>query len=178
WVQDRGITVVLAEHGLDRVLPYADKVVSLPGDGTASTGEPAAIMRTATVCPPVVELGKLAGWDPLPLSVRDARRRAPELRHRLPGQPPAGERGAGGAAPSPGESRPQAAPAQAAPALTAPTLTAPVLTAPVLIARGIVVRYGSLIAVRGVDLTLQGGEITALMGRNGSGKTSLLWAIQ
>ena len=28
------------------------------------------------VAPPVVELGRLAGWDPLPLSVRDARRRA------------------------------------------------------------------------------------------------------
>ncbi|GAA2655805.1 hypothetical protein GCM10010425_83250 [Streptomyces spororaveus] len=33
-------------------------------------------------------------------------------------------------------------------------------------------------AVREVDLTLHGGEITALMGRNGSGKSSLLWALQ
>jgi energy-coupling factor transport system ATP-binding protein len=50
--------------------------------------------------------------------------------------------------------------------------------APALAARGIVVRYGSLIAVRRADLTLRGGEITALMGRNGSGKSSLLWALQ
>src|SRR6202041_699531 len=44
--------------------------------------------------------------------------------------------------------------------------------------RGIVVRYGSLVAVRDVDLTLRRGEIVALMGRNGSGKSSLLWAVQ
>jgi len=29
-----------------------------------------------------------------------------------------------------------------------------------------------------VDLDLHGGQVTALMGRNGSGKSSLLWAIQ
>jgi energy-coupling factor transport system ATP-binding protein len=41
-----------------------------------------------------------------------------------------------------------------------------------------VVRYGDVVAVRGVDIALRAGEITALMGRNGSGKSSLLWAIQ
>jgi energy-coupling factor transporter ATP-binding protein EcfA2 len=49
---------------------------------------------------------------------------------------------------------------------------------PALTARGIVVRYGPLVAVRDVDLALEPGEISALMGRNGSGKSSLLWAIQ
>ncbi len=39
-------------------------------------------------------------------------------------------------------------------------------------------RYGDVVAVRGVDLDLAAGEVTALMGRNGSGKSSLLWAIQ
>jgi energy-coupling factor transport system ATP-binding protein len=49
---------------------------------------------------------------------------------------------------------------------------------PVLVARGITVRYGDVAAVRSVDLDLRPGTLTALMGRNGSGKSSLLWALQ
>jgi energy-coupling factor transport system ATP-binding protein len=40
------------------------------------------------------------------------------------------------------------------------------------------VSHGDVHAVRGVDLDLRGGEVTALMGRNGAGKSSLLWALQ
>jgi energy-coupling factor transport system ATP-binding protein len=40
-------------------------------------------MATSPVAPPVVELGRLAGWSPLPLSIRDARRQATSLRDRL-----------------------------------------------------------------------------------------------
>ena len=149
-VHDLGVTVMLAEHRLERVLPYADTAVYLPGDGTVAAGDPAAVLARARPGPPVAELGRLAGWEPLPLSVRDARRRAPALRARLPGRPPAVHH-------APRTRR-------AAPAAVD--------------ARGIVVRYGSLVAVREASLALHPGEVTALMGRNGSGKSSLLWAIQ
>jgi energy-coupling factor transport system ATP-binding protein len=147
-VHDLGLTVVLAEHRLERVVQYADAVIHLPGDGTAAAGPPAEMLLTATVAPPVVELGRLARWRPLPLSVRDARRRAGPLRDRLPVDP--------AAAPATGEAAGETA----------------------LRARHIVVRYGEVVAVSGVDLTLRVGEVAALMGRNGSGKSSLLWAIQ
>jgi energy-coupling factor transport system ATP-binding protein len=147
-VHDLGLTVMLAEHRLERVVQYADTLIHLPGGGKVLCGEPATLLKTSTVAPPVVELGRLAGWEPLPLSVRDGRRQAAELRRLLPEQPLASGRGADHDA--------------------AATLTA----------RGIVVQYGNVTAVRGVDLDLHPGQVTALMGRNGSGKSSLLWALQ
>jgi energy-coupling factor transporter ATP-binding protein EcfA2 len=45
-----------------------------------------------------------------------------------------------------------------------------------LAGRGLTVRHGTTVAVREVDLRLTGGTVTALMGRNGCGKSSLLWA--
>jgi len=47
-----------------------------------------------------------------------------------------------------------------------------------LAATGMTVRHGHVTAVRDVSLTLHRGQVLALMGRNGSGKSSLLWAVQ
>ena len=43
--------------------------------------------------------------------------------------------------------------------------------------RDVSVRYGSTVAVEGIDLDLPTGKIYGLLGRNGSGKTSLLSAL-
>lgn len=86
-VHDLGTTVLMAEHRLERVVQYADQVILLPGPGEGPVvGAPADVMAASPVFPPVVALGRLAGWDPLPLSVRDARRRAAPLRERLSGR--------------------------------------------------------------------------------------------
>ena len=44
-------------------------------------------------------------------------------------------------------------------------------------ARDLEVRYGSVRAVRGVSLRLAPGEIVAVLGANGAGKSSLLRAL-
>ncbi|MGI5039927.1 ABC transporter ATP-binding protein, partial [Streptomyces sp. JAC128] len=101
-VHDLGTTVLMAEHRLERVVQYADQVLLLPAPGAAPVlGAPADVMALSPVRPPVVDLGRLVGWDPLPLSVRDARRRAVDLRERLADVDPP-ERGIpAGAAPAP-----------------------------------------------------------------------------
>jgi len=148
-VHDLGVTVLMAEHRLERVLQYADRLVHLLPGGRVEDGDPATLVATATVAPPVVELGRLAHWSPLPLSVRDARRLAGPLRDRLD---------------------------LAAPRVAVAPQSTP--TQDVLVASDVVVRYGQTVAVAGVDLTLRRGEVCALMGRNGAGKSSLLWALQ
>ena len=40
--------------------------------------------------------------------------------------------------------------------------------------RALVKRYGGVVALRGVDLTLESGKIYGLLGPNGSGKTTLI----
>lgn len=93
-VHDLGVTVLLAEHRLERVLQFADRVVHLTGGGAAvEVGPPSSVMARSPVYPPVVGLGRLAGWNPLPLSVRDARRVAGPLRDRLAGRPVPGPNG-------------------------------------------------------------------------------------
>ena len=49
--------------------------------------------------------------------------------------------------------------------------------APALAVEGLVVRYGGVTAVRGLDLDLARGEIVGLIGPNGAGKSTTLHAI-
>ena len=82
-VHDLGLTVVVAEHRLERVIHHADKVLLVDQGRVSGLLEPAEAMVSSAVYPPVIGLGRALGWAPLPLSVRDARRRARELRTTL-----------------------------------------------------------------------------------------------
>ncbi|WP_086558753.1 ABC transporter ATP-binding protein [Streptomyces africanus] len=158
-VHDLGTTVLLAEHRLERVIQYADQIVLLPGPGKPPVvGTPAEVMAVSPVYPPVVALGRLADWNPLPMTVRDARRRASDLRRRLEERESIALQGRGAVIdvrlPPRGRDQPT----------TSRTAQVQALS----------VTRGRISALRDIDLTITPGETIALMGRNGAGKSTLL----
>lgn len=146
-VHDLGTAVVLAEHRMERVIPFAERVLYLEDGTIMHDGPPADVLGNTQIAPPLIELGRMAEWEPLPVSTRAARTNGRNLYSRLetaatPARLPAEE------------------------------------TEVLLSARDVSVRYGSKIAVAGCDLDLRAGNVLVIMGRNGSGKSSLLWALQ
>jgi energy-coupling factor transporter ATP-binding protein EcfA2 len=94
-VHDMGLTVLVAEHRLERVAGFVDAAIGCLGRGRVIAGDPGPVMAAAGTGPPVARLGEVFGWEPRPLTVRDARRRARDVvlptapeRGRTPSGPP------------------------------------------------------------------------------------------
>ena len=93
-VHDHGITVLLAEHRLERVAGWVDLAIGVD-DGRVRAGDPAKVIPALAAGPPVAALGRLLGWDPIPLTVREARATARGLTPRAASN--------GSVSPAPGE---------------------------------------------------------------------------
>ena len=160
---DLGLTIVLSEHRLERVVQYVDRIIFCRGPDDAEpagliSGTPREVLATAPFAPPLVEVGRAAGWEPLPLTIKAARRFAAPL--ALPPAPV-------------GEPEAHASPRKRMWPRREP---APTVT-PTLAVAGLHVTLDGRDVLHGINIDARAGEILAIMGRNGSGKTTLLRAI-
>ncbi len=147
---DLGTTVLLAEHRLERAAPLADRAVIFSGGSPVDgPGSPSAILSGYAGAPPVTHLARLLGWEPLPLTVRAARRLAATAGpDSIPGLAPTRDAAIDATIDAPGET--------------------------LLSATALSVELGGAPVLADVSMAARRGEVIALLGRNGSGKTTLL----
>ncbi|MBW3561033.1 MAG: ATP-binding cassette domain-containing protein [Actinobacteria bacterium] len=84
---DLGTTILMAEHRLERAGPLADRTVIVEEGRIDAIGAPEDVLVDYEGAPEVTKLGALLGWEPRPLTVREARARARQ-QGAPPGRPP------------------------------------------------------------------------------------------
>ena len=144
------LTVVLAEHRLERVVPHAGQIIYLSEEYPAGlSGTPRQVLRKVHLNPPLIALGKAFGWEPLPLTIDEAKELAQQSLGKLPEK----------INPLP------------------PLETSADHKQAYIQVKDVQVSYGKLQALRGVNFGLYPGQIAVMMGPNGAGKSTLLRAI-
>jgi energy-coupling factor transporter ATP-binding protein EcfA2 len=142
-VHDLSVTVILAEHRLERVIGYVDRILLIEGDGSSAIGTPSEILKKSDLVPPIVRLTRALDLEEVGTSTRDVRRITEKLRSDLPES-----------------ERPSHIAGRA-----------------LVSAKDVCLSYGEKEALKEVSIELRASEITALMGRNGAGKSSLIKAL-
>ena len=143
-VHDLGLTVVLAEHRLERVIQFVDRILLIDGSGGASLGEARDILKRSPIAPPIIELSRLMELPEMPLSIREFRKASPAL------------------SPDKTSSAKENHINRGEELVRFEGVCATYD------------KNGATYALNDVTLSLFAGEVTALMGRNGAGKTTLL----
>jgi len=141
--KQEGVSVLLAEHRLERVLTHVDSVVIVYGDGSVSKLSPRDAFKEYRLVPPIVELSMRLGWKPVMLDPADCVGKGIQKN-------------------------------QWATRALSESASSEVL----LEAIDLAVTYGENDALKPLNAKLHAGEILAVMGENGSGKSSLIWALQ
>ncbi len=146
---DLGLTVVMSEHRLERVLDHADAVRLLDDSGVPTDGTPVMVAGevNAVALPPVAQVARGMDWPQVPLTVKQARQHPgfQDLAVSLAGVSPLSARSPVGE--------------------------------PVVTLDSVTISLDGRRIVQDASLTVHSGELVALMGRNGSGKTTLLRSI-
>ena len=152
--RELGTTVLLTEHRLEEALPLATHAAVLDGGRLLCTGSPAEVGRLLRgrghgmflAMPAAMRIwASVHSADPAPVTVREGR----DFLHRWASQHPL---------------------------LPLPEAEAHPHGGPVLMAEGLWFRYQPDLpdVVKGLDLTVYQGELLALLGGNGAGKSTTL----
>lgn len=90
--KDLGLTIILSEHRLERVVQHVDRILYMERGTIRQLGKPREVLAEIPLAPPLAQVGKMLGWSPLPLTIREGRKFAASVPVRKHSTTPASPR--------------------------------------------------------------------------------------